>query len=190
MSMATEVATQPKSWTYEDYYALSDEEQYEVIDGELLPMAPGPDMPHQDWVLNLATLLKLHVERRNLGRISLAPRDVILDEENIVQPDVAFVSVARKSIVERRGIFGAPDIVIEILSPFSVRRDRQIKKELYARFGVKEFWIVDPGNNGVEILALESGQYKLISSAIGKGKVHSAILDLEFEVAEVAPKAD
>lgn len=188
--MTAGVATEQKRWTYEDYCALSDDEQYEVIDGELFPMAPGPDMPHQDWVLNLASKLKYHVESRGLGRVSVAPRDVILDDENVVQPDIAFVMTARKSIIQRRGIFGAPDMVVEMLSPFSVRRDRQVKKSLYARYGIKEFWIIDPGNNGIEILTLCSGSYQLLSSATGQGKVRSAVLDIEFDVAEVAPKAD
>lgn len=186
--MVAGLATEQKRWTYDDYCALSDDEQYEVIDGELFPMAPGPDMPHQDWVFNLATKLKLHAESRKLGHVSLAPRDVILDDHNIVQPDISFVAAARKSITQRRGIFGAPDMVAEALSPFSVRRDRQVKKELYSRFGVKEFWIIDPGNNGIEILALESGTYRLLSSAVGHGKVRSEVLDIEFDVAEVAPK--
>jgi len=185
--MAAGIATQPKRWTYEDYCTLPDDQRYEVIEGELLTMAPGPDMRHQDWVLNLASKLKDHAKARNLGHISVAPRDVIMDDDNVVQPDIAFVSSARKSISQRRGIFGAPDMVAEMVSPFSVRRDRQIKKELYARYGVKEFWIIDPGNDTIEILTLTDGRFELLSSATGRGKVRSQVIEIEFDVAEVAP---
>jgi Uma2 family endonuclease len=183
--MATGIATQPKRWTYEDYYALPDDQRYEVIDGELLPMAPSPDSIHQRFSRALFRFLDAHVTSKKLGEIFYPPLDVVLDQENIVQPDLVFVGAAQAGIEERRGIFGAPELVVEILSPFSVRRDRQRKMRLYAQFGVKEFWIVDPGDYGIEVFTLKSGTYELLSKASERGKIRSVVLDLEFDIAEV-----
>jgi len=188
--MAAGLATQPKLWTYEDYLGLRDDTRYEVIGGELLAMAPAPDTFHQEWLANLFLLLRSHAQRNKLGKVLLSPLDVILDEHNIVQPDILFVASSRSGIVQRRGVFGAPDLVVEIVSAFSVQRDRQEKAELYAQYGVKEFWIVDPGSQGIEIFGLKSVSYKLLSSAVGEGKVRSPALNLEFNVADVAPKDD
>jgi Uma2 family endonuclease len=188
--MAAELATQPKSWTYDDYSELRDDTRYEVIRGELLTMAPAPDTFHQEWLANLFLLLNSHVKTNKLGKVLLAPVDVILDEQNIVQPDLVFVSAGHLNLIQRRGIFGVPDLVVEIVSPFSVHRDRHEKPQIYAEFGIKELWIVDPGNHGIELFALKSGVYQLLSTAVERGKVRSAVLDLQFDIADVAPKAD
>jgi Uma2 family endonuclease len=188
--MAVGLATQPRLWTYDDYLGLRDDSRYEVIGGELLAMAPAPDTFHQEWLANLFLLLHSHAQRNQLGKVFLSPLDVILDEHNIVQPDILFVASNRIGIIQRRGVFGAPDLVVEIVSAFSVQRDRQEKNELYAQHGVREFWIVDPGSQGIEIFELRTSRYKLLSSASGKGKVRSTVLNLEFDVADVAPKDD
>ena len=185
--MAVGLATRPKLWTYDDYQGLRDDTRYEVIDGELLAMAPAPDTFHQEWLANLFLLLHSHVKRNKLGKVLLSPLDVILDEHNVVQPDILFVASSRVEIVQRRGVFGAPDLIVEIVSPFSVQRDREEKAELYARYGVKEFWIVDPGSHGIEVFELKPAGYKLASTVTGEGNVRSALLKLEFDVADVAP---
>jgi Uma2 family endonuclease len=183
--MAAGIATQPKRWTYEDYYTLPDDQRYEVIDGELLPMAPSPESDHQKFSRAVFRRLDSYVASSKLGELLYAPLDVILNEENIVQPDLVFVCADRTAIIERRGIVGAPDLVMEILSPFSVRRDRQRKMRLYAQFGVKEFWIIDPGNQGIEVFTLKSGAYELLSKGSERGKIHSKVLNFEFDIAEV-----
>jgi Uma2 family endonuclease len=112
--------------------------------------------------------------------------DVVLDAGNTVQPDLVFVSRANLHIIQHRGIFGAPDLVVELISPSSVRRDRYEKKDLYARFGVKEYWIGDPANRSLEILTLKQGRYELHCAAEEKGKLTSLVLaGLEFDLAEV-----
>lgn len=105
-----------------------------------------------------------------------APVDVVLDEKNVVQPDLVFVSTANAVILERRGVMGAPDLVVEIISPTSLRRDRYEKRELYARFGVKEYWLADVANRSIEILSLQNGGYRLLTCATNKGKIRSEIL--------------
>lgn len=183
--MAAGLATQPRSWTYQDYYALPDDRRYEVIDGELLPMAPSPESDHQKFSRALVRCLDSYVLSSQLGELLWAPLDVVLDDENVVQPDLVFVSVNRVGIIERKGIVGTPDLVMEILSPFSARRDRQRKMQLYARFGVKEFWIVDPGSHGIEVFTLKSGVYQLLSKGVQRGRIRSEVLGLEFDVADI-----
>ena len=178
-------AQQAKRWTYEEYYRLDDDRRYEIIDGALL-MAPSPTDEHQDWGGDLFLRLAPFVKRNKLGRVFIA-FDVILDEENTVQPDLIFVSTSKLGIIQRRGIFGVPDLLVEIISPSTVRRDRYEKKELYARFGVTEYWVVDPANSAVEILTLQSGAYHLHCSAEEKGVVSSPLLaGFSFDVSELA----
>lgn len=183
--MAAVAERSTKRWTYEEYYKLDDDKRYEIIDGNLL-MAPAPDTWHQDWVGNLYVRLASFIKQNNLGRLFLSPMDVVLDQENTVQPDLVFVATANEGIIQRRGIFGVPDLLIEIISPASVRRDRYDRKNLFARFGVKEYWIGDPANVALEILTLKAGQYELHCAAEQKGKLSSSMLKgLEFDLSEI-----
>lgn len=174
-----------KRWTYEEYYRLEGDQRYELIGGNLL-MAPAPDTWHQDWLNSLNLLITPYVRRNKLGRVFIAPVDVILDDENTVQPDLVYVAKEKESIIQRRAIFGVPDLLVELVSPSSVRRDRYDKKELYARFGVREYWIGDPANRSLEILTLKDGQYELHCAAEEKGRLTSLVMPgLEFDLAEV-----
>ncbi|MBE0540339.1 MAG: Uma2 family endonuclease [Verrucomicrobia bacterium] len=172
-----------KVWTYEDYLALNDDTVFEIINGKAI-MSPAPELFHQRWARGIFLAIQQHVEARKLGEVFFAPVDVILDEKNVVQPDLVFVSTANAGLLERRGVMGTPDLVVEIISPTSLRRDRYDKRELYARFGVKEFWLADVANRSVEILSLQAGSYQLVSCATNKGKIHSEILSgLELDLA-------
>src|SRR5256885_6170634 len=183
--MPTVAEKQARRWTYEEYYRLNDDQRYEIIDGNLL-MAPEPDTWHQSWVGALFIILDRHVRSQYLGKVFLSPVDVVLNSENSVQPDLVFISTANLSIVQRRGIFGTPDLLVEMVSVFSMRRDRYDKKELYARFGVKEYWIGDPANKTLEILTLKAGRYELHCCAEEKGKLASLVLTgLEFDLSEI-----
>src|ERR1051325_9545435 len=137
--MAAVLEKQAKRWTYEEYYALDDDQRYEIIDGELL-MAPAPDTWHQAWLGELYLIFGSHVRAQKIGKVLLSPVDVVLDRENTVQPDIVFVAAGQLGIIQRRAIFGVPDLLVELVSPSSVRRDRYEKKALYASFGVKEYW--------------------------------------------------
>ena len=143
--MAGVLENQAKRWTYEQYCSLDGDQRYEIIDGNLL-MAPAPDLGHQDSSRKLFRLLDHFVVTNNLGEVFYAPLDVVLDAANTVQPDLVFVARANAGIIQRRAIFGVPDLLVELVSPSTVRRDRYDKKSLYARFGVKEYWIGDPAN--------------------------------------------
>src|SRR5271165_980416 len=115
--MAAVAEKQAKRWTYEEYYQLDDDQRYEIIDGNLLLMAPSPDMWHQEWLHDLDFKSSQFVRRRKLGKVFSAPADVVLDDENTVQPDLIFVARANLKNIQRRAIFGAPDLVVEMLSP-------------------------------------------------------------------------
>jgi Uma2 family endonuclease len=183
--MAATLEKQAKRWTYEEYYKLEDDQRYEIIDGQLL-MAPAPDTWHQDWLNKLNILITLYVSKKHLDRLFIAPVDVVLDQENTVQPDLVFVAASNLGIIQRRAIFGTPDLLVEFVSPSSVRRDRYEKMKLYARFGVKEYWIGDAANHSLEILTLVKGRYELRCSAEEKGKLSSLVLTgLRFDLAEV-----
>ena len=183
--MAAVAEKQPKRWTYEEYYRLDDDQRYEIIDGNLL-MAPAPDTWHQAWISELHLILHHHVKKEKLGKVFLSPVDVVLDSENTVQPDLVFVATAQAGIIQRRAIFGTPNLVVEIVSPSSVRRDRYDRKDLYARFGVQEYWLGDPANQSLEILTLKDGRYELLCEAARRGNLHSLTLPgLEFDLADI-----
>lgn len=183
--MAAVLEKQAKRWTYEEYYRLNDDQRYEIINGNLL-MAPAPDTWHQNWIGELYMILRSHVQGKKLGRVFVAPVDVVLNDENTVQPDLTVIANANLGIIKQRAIFGTPDLLVELISPSSVRRDRYDKKDLYARFGVKEYWIGDPANKSLEILTLKEGRYELHCAAEEKGKLTSLVLaGLEFDLTEI-----
>ena len=147
-------------FTYKDYKSLPESEtkRYELIEGELI-MVPSPFTYHQRISRKLEFLLEDFVEKNKLGEIFYAPCDVHLGD-NVVQPDILFVSKEHFYVIAREEIKGAPDLVIEILSPATAERDRTIKRTLYARYGVREYWIVDPEKKTVEVLTLKKEGYE------------------------------
>ncbi|MDE0342413.1 MAG: Uma2 family endonuclease [Deltaproteobacteria bacterium] len=147
-----------KAFTYRDYLNTPDDVRYQLIEGELV-REPAPTVPHQSIVMNLSSILWNFAKSHGLGRVLAAPTDVYLSETNVVQPDVLFVSSERTGIVTERCIHGAPDLVVEIASPSTVHRDRGIKRELYARHGVAEYWLVDPVTETVEVLRLTDRRF-------------------------------
>jgi Uma2 family endonuclease len=151
-------------FTYDEYKALaaSTDERHELIDGEL-SMVPAPTVAHQVVSKNLGFLLEQHVRASGCGRVLHAPLDVVLGtgaQRSVVQPDVLFISNDRAAIVMEAEIVGAPDLIIEILSPRTAERDRGQKKTLYARSGVSEYWIVDSELESIEVFSLGPGGYE------------------------------
>ncbi|CAN5688152.1 Uma2 family endonuclease [soil metagenome] len=175
-----------RGWTYHRYLELDDEHRYEILDGELL-MTPAPGTRHQRIVEELQYRFARWVRQYNTGLLLPAPTDVVLAEDVVVQPDLLFIRAARVAeIVDERAVQGAPDLVVEILSPSSLERDRHRKREQYRRYGVPEFWIVDPANRAIEVLALQGEEYRLASFAANSGAVASRVLEgFAVSVAEV-----
>ncbi len=177
-----------KRWTYDEYSTLGDNQRYEVIEGELL-MLPAPDTLHQIWLRELILAVGAHARERSLGQLIPSPVDVVLDSENIVQPDLSFILQDNTASLGRKAIVGVPNLVIEILSLPTLGVDRYRKRRLYARFGVAEFWVVDPGNASIETLVLNGGDYDLASVAAKQGPLRSSLLkNFEVDVAELVPR--
>lgn len=182
-------ATAAGDWTYQQYLELDDETRYEILDGELI-MVPAPGTRHQDISSKLFLRLAAFVLERDLGKAFYAPLDVVLHEADVVQPDLLFVRKANLGIVGPQAVHGPPDLVVEILSPSSLQRDRHQKRELYQRAGVPEFWIVDPANRAIEVFSLGEAGYELTSFAAETGAVASRVLDgFAVAVAEVVGEA-
>jgi Uma2 family endonuclease len=140
-------------FTYQDYLQLSEDRRYEIIDGDLY-LVPAPIPYHQKVSRNFEYLLHEHVIEHDLGEVLHAPCDLLLSENDVVQPDIMFIAKDQLSIITDTNIQGAPTLVIEILSPSSEKRDRGAKQKLYARAGIQEYWIVDPRVKTVEVLQL------------------------------------
>jgi Uma2 family endonuclease len=138
-------------FTYDDYLLLPEDKRYEILDGDL-HMVAAPNIRHQRISLNLSAALFQHVRSRDLGLLFNAPCDVLLSEENVVQPDIFFVRKGRLGIIGEKNLSGAPDLVIEILSEGTRSKDQGVKKKIYAKYGVPEYWIVDPVSAKVEVL--------------------------------------
>ena len=137
--------TQPVvKFTYEDYRTASADKRYELLDGELI-MVPAPNLTHQRVQFHLSQKLGQFILHHELGEFFYAPCDVVLSDTDVVQPDLLFVSRERAHLLSGgENVQGAPDLVIEILSPATADRDRGYKRELYGRHGVTEYWLVDP----------------------------------------------
>ncbi len=147
------VSTRPKGkHTYADYFATPEGERWELIDGVLYHMAAAPSVKHQTSSGNLFFLFSSHIRPRRLGAVYAAPFAVMLPDESTVEPDLLFVSAARRHIVSDRACEGPPDLVVEILSPSNTRHDLETKRELYARHGIPMYLIVDAEEESVRAL--------------------------------------
>ncbi len=150
-------------FTYEDYCNAPEDKRYELHDGDLV-VVPSPKEQHQDSVGSLYISITLFVRERGLGRTYIAPFDIVFSNHDVVQPDVIFVSNDRLDIITPDNIQGAPDLVIEVLSPSTAHRDRTFKRALYARHGVREFWLVDTDTRTIEVLLLGAEDYETIAT--------------------------
>ncbi len=175
----------PGPLTYEDYVELPDDgKQYEILDGELF-VSPAPVPRHQRVSRNLQWILEGHLRSRRSGELLNAPIDLILAQTTIAQPDLLFVRAGREAIVTERAVEGPPDLVVEILSPNTTRKDRTTKAMLYARYRVSHYWILDPAERIFEGYTLEDG-YRLMVRAQGPEVVRAEPFpDLEIPLGEV-----
>ena len=149
------VTAKPKGkLTYANYAATPDDERWELIDGVLYRMAPAPNVKHQIASKNLGRLIDVPVTAGGLGLLLYAPADVILSEQTTVQPDLLYVRAGRFCIITQRACEGPPDLVVEILSPSNTAHDLAVKREIYARYGVPEYLILNP--DAETVLALST----------------------------------
>jgi Uma2 family endonuclease len=150
-------------WTYADYCVLpQDFNRHEIIEGDHV-VTPSPTTRHQRVLANLTSFLNLHVNSNGLGLVLAAPMDVLLAPTSVVQPDLLFISRERQAIIKEANIQGAPDLVVEVLSPSTAAIDRGGKMALYARYGVSHYWILDARHLSLETYEVREGEYKLTS---------------------------
>ena len=180
LSMATPADWVPGppqgSWTYDEYAALPDDGQrYEIVNGVLV-MAPAPSPAHQDIVGMIFHYLLVQVKFAGLGRVFTAPIDVDLGQKNVFQPDVVVVLNAHLERVAAKKIVGAPDLVVEVVSPGSGLMDRIAKYAVYARAGISEYWMVKPEGKTVEVFVLEAGEYRSLGVFGGQQTLPSRVV--------------
>ncbi|HZH36917.1 MAG TPA: Uma2 family endonuclease [Flavisolibacter sp.] len=144
----------------------------QVINNELI-MSPAPSSRHQQILRDIFRQIDKHVLSNQLGEVLFAPVDVYLDEENVYQPDIVFISNQQIHILQEK-INGAPDLIVEILSPGSDKYDKKEKKAVYERSGVKEYWIVDPHTKNTTGYQLQGEHY--LEMPAGEGRIQSALL--------------
>ncbi|GAB4220248.1 MAG TPA: Uma2 family endonuclease [Spirochaetota bacterium] len=184
-------------FTYADYLTWTGDERWELIDGVAYDMTPAPDVNHQVIVGNTYQIISEYLEGKTC-RVFLAPIDVRLPESDaaddavytVVQPDVVVVCDPEK--IEKRGIIGAPDLVVEVLSESTAYKDETEKLNLYERHGVKEYWIVNPGAKYINVFQLKSsGRYSKPLHYRADETFESSVLpDLVIDCARIFKGAD
>lgn len=167
-------------YTYEDYLKLPEGAPYQLIGGELI-MSPSPSLLHQMVLAELFNRLWNFVKAQNLGLVLCAPMDVYLSEAETYQPDIFFISAARNRIISDKKIEGAPDLIIEILSPSTAYYDLKHKMKQYEVAGVQEYWIVDPEEKNIEVYRPVANRFQIFSEAQKSGTAASGLL-IGFEV--------
>ena len=163
-------------FTYEDYRTAPPDRRYELVDGDLV-MVPAPNLRHQAVQVRLGEPLARFVRENRLGTLFFAPCDVVLSDTDVVQPDLLFVSGVRAHLLSGgENVRGAPDLVVEILSPATAERDRGYKRALYAKHGVAEYWLVDPSAETVSIHRLHGRALALAETLRREQTLRSPLL--------------
>lgn len=153
------LAREPFKLTYADYELLPPEKRVELIEGDFF-VSPSVNTKHQRILRELGGLLNEWIKTHQLGEIFYAPYDVVLSNHNVVQPDLLFVARKHSAIVGEKNCQGPPDLAIEILSPSNEKHDLVVKRNLYSKFGVREYWIVDPQSETITLLAFGENKLK------------------------------
>ena len=169
------VTQKPKpKLTHADYAKTPEDERWELIAGELI-MSPSPKRAHQRNQIKLGSRMSFFAEEKDLGEV-YSDFDVVLSNTDTVRPDLIFIAKDRLYIVTEDNVQGAPDLVVEIRSPSTARYDWTTKRELYARHGVKEYWLVDPEAATVAVLLLDGGELKVTGVYGEKDTLASAVI--------------
>jgi Uma2 family endonuclease len=183
-------ATMPKrevKFTYEDYiiWDIGPDKRYELIGGAFF-MVPAPNTKHQYTSIEIEFRIRKFLEKNELGMVFYAPYDVVLSNEDVVQPDIIFIVKENFHIITKDNIKGSPDLLIEIISEKSAQRDRIIKRRLYEKYGIKEYWLVDIEKEEIEILTLQQDSYKTYGIFKANDTISSYVLKgLCFKVKDV-----
>jgi Uma2 family endonuclease len=183
-----EASSHPVILTYDDYRRLpEDGRRYELLEGNL-HVTPAPLTIHQRVSRNLEFVLHEHVRNRDLGEVLDAPVDVILGRTTVLQPDLLFVERGRLGMISERGIEGPPQLVVEILSPSTEETDRGPKQHLYARYGVRYYWIADPVARTLTEMRRERNAYTVVATHCVPERVTTELFpDLVVDLGEIFP---
>ena len=165
----------PPRTLLEVYQSLPEGTLAELVNNQLV-IEPAPDFYHQDVVTEIARIIGNHVVENGLGKVIVSPVDVHFDNGNIFQPDIIFIAAERLASLVRKGrVYGAPDLVIEVLSPGTQKKDKRQKKPVYEKYGVKEFWLVDPETKEVVVYSLSGSVF--VEALSQRGIVTSPLLN-------------
>jgi Uma2 family endonuclease len=177
--------------TYDDFVHFPDDgKRHELIDGEHY-VTPSPNTTHQRIVRDLIILVGTHLKSHPAGEIFGAPFDVVFSDFDVVEPDLLFVSSERARVLTEQNVQGAPDLVVEVGSPATRRRDEKTKLRLYERFGVQEYWVVDPDLDVIKVYRLVEGRYQRTAElTLAAHDVLSTPLlpGLELSLADIFPE--
>lgn len=178
-------------YTYADYLKFDLDEMVEIIKGKIFRMSPAPGTLHQKISRNLCGIAYPYFKNKSCQLFN-APFDVILPKigsdfmqsDKVVQPD--FVVICNPDIIQERGCFGVPDWIIEILSPYTIKKDIQDKFDLYEEAGVREYWIIEPSNKTIEVFFLQNEKYQRVRAYTLPDQVSPQLFpDLTFDLNEV-----
>jgi Uma2 family endonuclease len=174
--LATAAAGPKRLFTYDELLAEFPDSNrpFELWDGEIV-MAPSPFFDHQEVVFRVARWLHAWVSERHLGKVVTAPVDMVLSPHRVFQPDIVFIAQGRLGII-RKAIHGPVDLAVEVISLGSRNRDRIEKRDIYEQYGIKEYWLIDPEAQTVDVLSLENDRYRLIVRATGEQVASSRLL--------------
>ncbi len=170
-----DVILDKKVYTYNDYKKLPEGAPYQLIGGSLI-MTPAPEVYHQEVSGNIQYRIQDFVIKNDLGHVYYSPIDVMFSKTEVYQPDIIFIKKSNKKIIGRKKINGAPDLVVEILSPSTAYFDLREKYRVYEKSGVKEYWIVDPKLKKIEIFENKKKKFYLNNESEKKGRVSSIVL--------------
>ncbi|HMR55959.1 MAG TPA: Uma2 family endonuclease [Cyclobacteriaceae bacterium] len=173
-----EAVLHPPRTLLEVFRMLPEGTRAELIENSLY-MSPAPTVTHQDIIVSLASQIYVFTKKKKLGKTFVAPVDVFLNPENAFQPDILFISKKNTGLIKEDGIYGAPDLVIEVLSPGSKKLDLTKKKDVYEAAGVREYWVVDPATKVSQGFHLVKKKYEPLNKE--KGKLTSALLKQTFK---------
>jgi Uma2 family endonuclease len=168
----------PPRTLLEVFQSLPEGTLAQLIQNELV-RSPAPSFYHQQILSDIQHELTSFVKKKKLGIVVASPVDVWLNNKNIYQPDLIFITNGQNHLIKNNGFHGAPDLVVEILSPSTAKYDLEEKKDVYEQFGVKEYIIVNPADKSVTVYDLTNGVFTVSFS--GTSKVESKLLGTKFE---------
>jgi Uma2 family endonuclease len=164
-----------KKYTVDDYMMLEEGAPFQLINNELI-MSPSPNSLHQSLTLRLGQIILNFLDIKKMGGYVAGSMDVVFDDDNVLQPDVLYVSDEREAEIVKDRVLGAPDLVIEILYPSNAFYDLRQKKDIYQKYGVKEYIILSPTEKNGDLYILKDGIYHLHQKAQKNELLHSVVL--------------